>query len=107
MGDYFKDEKKKVPNTLSAVGVRAHDFYPITMKEVQNTGRSNIIKVNLLNVVEAPFEYNIIFSNGELTHISNQSKIYWKKEKKIGEHNNTEFLPQYLGVDEKDILLIE
>lgn len=99
--------KKKVPNTLSAVGVRAHDFYPITMKEVQNTCRSNIIKVNLLNVVEAPFEYNIIFSNGELTHISNQSKIYWKKEKKIGEHNNTEFLPQYLGVDEKDILLIE
>jgi len=58
-------------------------------------------------VVEAPFEYNIIFSSGELTHSYESSKIYWKREKKIGEHNNTEFLPQYLGVDENDILLIE
>lgn len=99
---------KKVPDNLSGVGIRAHDFYPITIDDKKKIGQSvNRIKVNPVNVVEAPFEYNIIFSSGELTHSYESSKIYWKREKKIGEHNNTEFLPQYLGVDENDILLIE
>ncbi|MCU6396833.1 hypothetical protein KW820_23200, partial [Enterobacter quasiroggenkampii] len=48
---------KRVPSNLSDVGIRAHDFYPIAIDDEKKIGQGvNMIKVNLLNVIEAPFE---------------------------------------------------
>lgn len=99
---------KKVSDNVLGVGIRAHDFYPIGTKDGQiNQKGINIIKVKLLEVVEAPFEYNIIFSSSEVSKYSQSGRIYWKREKKIGEHLDMENSLWYLSVDVNSILLIE
>ena len=48
--------ERKIPEKLSAIGYRAHDFVPLFSEEEENS-----MPVKLLSKAELPFEQNFYF----------------------------------------------
>ncbi len=82
-----------VPDTLDAIGIRAHYFHP--------KNRENVCKVKISSVMEEPFETTVMF------RFENQPEgtkdLWWRLPK---ERWNGQMPPQ-LGISPKNVLLLE
>ena len=90
---------RDVDGSITAVGIRAHDFEPLSDGEAgQWKGRenANLIQVESPNISEMPFEWYITLSNG----------LWWKKEKDIHTHNTAGLVPGWLRVEPSALLLL-
>lgn len=82
-----------VPDTIDAVGIRAHYFHP--------KSRENVYSVKISNVMEEPFETTVMF------RYENQPEgtkdLWWRlpKERWNGQ------MPSQLGISPKNVLLLE
>lgn len=85
---------QKVPERLSYIGIRAHDFVPVV--DVQQE-QKNRMKVSAIHSVETPFERTILFQNKQ----NSKGSIWMKQEK------SCKWIPDEVSVDPKKILLLE
>lgn len=86
-----------VPEDLSHIGIRAHYFKPCAA-EAQNA-----IPVRVLQRIESPFEWDILFENARIdTPRAKESTIWWKYAKE----DNITAMPQYLCISPSDVLLL-
>ncbi len=85
---------KKIPERLSYVGIRAHDFIPL--KDEDEEGK-NLIRISPIETIETPFEQTVLFKNGE-----NPAETMWMKQPK-----GCRYVPDKVRVDPKKILLLE
>lgn len=87
---------KTLPKGLSSIGIRAHDFYP-----VWGEPEGNIFDFRLKSKAKLPFEDNYyLATNGKLD-------ITWLVQRDMKELIERSGLPDFLKIDEKDILLLE
>ena len=92
--------EKPVSGAVSAVGIRAHDFKPLSQSQAQALmGREdvNLIPVGTPRVSEMPFEWYITLENG----------LWWKWEKSIHSHDRPQALPQWLYAPPSALMLLE
>lgn len=90
---------RPVDETITSVGIRAHDFEPLSEGEAegfQGRAGANLIKVTSPSVSEMPFEWYITLDNG----------LWWKKEKDIHTHNTAGVVPSWLRVEPSALLLL-
>lgn len=96
---------RPVPDSLTHIGIRAHDF----KTENKEADRSNLIPCYIEKVTEAPFEWNILLQIGDKSE--NQDTIWWKISKgqlnSSHQENIHESHPITLYVAGEDILLLE
>ena len=85
--------EREIPEELSYVGIRAHDFIPVN---VENVPDKNVINIAVSDTTLSPFEHTIIFKNKD-----NPQKSIWMK----GRKQDTQ-IPQKVWVDDKKILLL-
>ncbi len=64
---------ERVGEGLSHVGVRAHDFVPLSKPE---PGAVNLARIRVLELTEEPFECNIIFENADSG--GTPGRLWWK-----------------------------
>lgn len=83
--------KEAVTDEITAVGIRAHDFEPVSEAE-----GINHIPVENPNITEMPFEWYITLKNG----------LWWKIGKTIHTHTAEGLIPNYLRVAPEAILLL-
>ena len=88
----------EIPQNLKYVGIRAHDFIPVMKKE----GQTNCLAVKNAEIIDSPFEENLIFS------APSGKSIWWK----IGQKNTRERLsaaevPSFLRVEPERVMLLE
>lgn len=86
-----------VGEEITAVGIRAHDFEPLSRQKAAAYAYENCIPVEEPQVSEMPFEWYITLKNG----------LWWKREKTIHTHNSAGVIPEYLRVDPSAILLLK
>ena len=88
-----------VGDEITAVGIRAHDFEPISEAragELKGTPGANLIRVQNPDISEMPFEWYITLDNG----------LWWKKEKTIHTHETAGVVPDWLRVAPQALLLL-
>lgn len=90
---------RPVDETVTAVGIRAHDFEPLSEGEadlMKDREDANLIRVTAPAFSEMPFEWYITLDNG----------LWWKKEKNIHTHNTAGIAPAWLRVEPSALLLL-
>lgn len=90
---------RPVEAAVTAVGIRAHDFEPLSEGEAaQWRGRpgANLIPAGHPAVSEMPFEWYVTLENG----------LWWKIEKDIHTHDAAGILPGYLRIAPEALLLL-
>jgi molybdate transport system ATP-binding protein len=80
---------QKIPQNITHIGIRAHNFAPASEDDV------NVMDTRNATKLEMPFEWEITLANG----------LWWKVDKSIYEHDIE--IPEYLKVDPKNIILLE
>ena len=83
--------EKAVTDDITSIGIRAHDFEPVSEAEGINR-----ISVGSPKISEMPFEWYITLSNG----------LWWKIGKTIHTHSADGLIPEYLRVAPEAILLL-
>lgn len=89
----------KVDDTVTSIGIRAHDFLPLSEAEAEACkaqADANLIPVEHPEVSEMPFEWYVMLENG----------IWWKREKEIHMHDGTGVVPPWLRIAPSAILLL-
>ena len=86
----------KLPEGINALGIRAHEFKPI-WSEVEG----NFIEFKLKSVAKLHFEDNYYL------HTNGSADITWLIQKDIKEKNEAKGLPNFLQIDEENILLLK
>lgn len=84
---------------ITAVGIRAHDFMPVSQEQGTSlAGRpgANLIPVAGPSISEMPFEWYITLDNG----------LWWKREKNINTHETAGLAPDWLRVEPEALLLL-
>lgn len=92
--------KEDVGDEITAVGIRAHDFEPLSQEEaagLEGKQGANLIEVTNPSISEMPFEWYITLENG----------LWWKKEKDIHTHEVMGLAPKWLRVEPWAILLLK
>lgn len=80
-----------VSDTITAVGIRAHDFEPLSEGEAaewKGKEEGNLIPVKDPVISEMPFEWYITLDNG----------LWWKTEKTIHTHDTAGVVPSWLRI---------
>lgn len=85
---------RPLPEKLSYVGIRAHDFVPVSEADAS---KENVIRILPVDTTLSPFEHTIIFKNKD-----NPQSSLWMK----GSKENAQ-VPEMVRVDENKILLLE
>lgn len=85
---------EKVPDALTAVGIRAHDLIPATGKTEQT------IAVQLVQMTEFPFEWNGIF------HTAGETDLHWKVSKEHLDADKRLDIPAFFTAPPESILLL-
>lgn len=85
---------RELPERLSYIGIRAHDFIPA---DVNDERRENVIQVFPCGMTKAPFEWTLLFQNKE-----NPKGNMWMKQER-----GKEQMPEKVWVDQSKILLLE
>lgn len=88
-----------VDDSITAVGIRAHDFEPLSDGEAdrwRTRENGNLIEVRSPCISEMPFEWYITLDNG----------LWWKKEKDIHTHDTAGVVPHWLRVEPSALLLL-
>lgn len=84
-----------LPEGLSHVGIRAHDFAPAEPKGL------NAFPVVVHNRVESPFEWSVLCAHAEGPK-TEESELWWK----YGKGETIEPMPKYLAVSPHNVLLL-
>ena len=87
---------KALPKGLSSVGIRAHEFHPVWGKS-----DGNIFAFRLKSKAKLPFEDNYYIKTG------GGQDITWLVQREMEELIEKKGLPDFLKVDERDILLLK
>lgn len=93
---------RPVGDDVTSIGIRAHDFAPLSegeaeaLRSSENKEYANLIPVKSPVISEMPFEWYITLDNG----------IWWKTEKDIHTHTAKGVIPDWLRVDPSAILLL-
>ena len=90
---------RPVDDTITSVGIRAHDFEPLSDSGAQaymEREDANLIKVYAPSISEMPFEWYITLQNG----------LWWKKGKDIHTHETAGLVPDWLRVEPSALLLL-
>lgn len=85
---------REMPEQLSYIGVRAHDFIPIAVNDER---QENVIQVYPCDVTRAPFEWTLLFQNKE-----DPKEYIWMKQER-GKWQ----IPQKVWVSPEKILLLK
>ena len=86
-----------VGEEITAVGIRAHDFEPLSRQKAAAYAYENCIPVEDPQVSEMPFEWYITLQNG----------LWWKIGKTIHTHSADGLIPEYVRVAPEAILLLK
>lgn len=91
---------RKVTGDMSYVGIRAHDFIPVSRAEAERLmGRpdANLIPTGRAVIAEMPFEWYVTLENG----------LWWKTEKSLHTQDASNVVLPYVRIDPKCILLLK
>lgn len=86
---------KALPKGINAIGIRAHEFKPIW-----GEGGKNLIEFHLKSKAKLPFEDNYYL------HTNGSGDITWLVQRGIKEKIDAKGLPNFLQIDEENILLL-
>ena len=87
---------KELPKGINAIGIRAHEFMP-----VWGEASGNFIELNLKSKAKLPFEDNYYL------HTKGTEDITWLVQKDIKEKLDSNGLPDFLQIDEENILFLK
>jgi len=88
-----------VGDDISHVGVRAHFFVPVS----SNDGEvANLFRINVKEMVAAPFEMQVVFTNAEAGAEHTQNEVFWEYAK-----NSIASIPEYLRIPPEHLLLLK
>ena len=88
-----------VGDEIEAVGIRAHDFEPLSSVEALEWKKredANLIPVEDAEISEMPFEWYVTMKN----------HLWWKLEKTIHVHESAGLVPEYLRISPEAIVLL-
>ena len=88
--------EKTVTEDVTSIGIRAHDFEPLTDQET-DAETENRIPVENPKISEMPFEWYVTMQNG----------LWWKIGKTIHTHSADGLIPKYVRVAREAILLLK
>ncbi len=86
-----------ITDEITHIGIRAHDFEPISDHSQYSSEEINLIPVHNPEIAEMPFEWYITLDN----------HLWWKKEKDIHTHDSAGIVPAALRVSPSAILLLK
>lgn len=94
--------EQEISEDICYVGIRAH-----YLQALSHQGGGNIIEPELVDIIEEPFEVNVIFNNKNKEHSSAEHMIWWKlpKNRWFGEYNSQ--VPEFLRFPPEHILLLK
>ena len=90
---------QEVGDEIEAVGIRAHDFEPLSSVEALEWKKredANLIPVEDAEISEMPFEWYVTMKN----------HLWWKLEKTIHVHESAGLVPEYLRISPEAIVLL-
>ncbi len=90
---------RPIGDGITAVGIRAHDFEPLSQGEADRWKEredGNLIPVREPSVSEMPFEWYVTLENG----------LWWKTEKSIHAHSAGEVIPPWLRIPPSALILL-
>jgi molybdate transport system ATP-binding protein len=93
---------EQIPDHISYVGIRAHYLEAVSEKKEQQ----NVMEPQLVEILEDPFEINIIMNNKNSVSKTNDNKIWWKLSKQQWYSELQEQLPSYIAFPSANILLL-
>lgn len=88
-----------VGDEVTAVGIRAHDFEPVSKQQAEVLKKKegeNLIPVGVPKISELPFEWYITLENG----------LWWKCEKSIHDLNSAPQIPPWLRLPSSALILL-
>lgn len=94
------DTDRKISEKITAAGIRAHDFRPLSPREAEEWKKrdgGNVIPVESPEVTEMPFEWYVLFGKG----------LWWKLKKDMKNHEFLKTAAPYVRIRPEDILLLE
>jgi molybdate transport system ATP-binding protein len=91
---------RTVPEDITHVGIRAHDFLPLYTEAGEEPNR---IRLRVSRRSEEPFEEVVLFTNAAAASPEEQNEIWWKFSKYLGLRE----LPQALYVPPEAVLLLK
>lgn len=89
-----------VTDEITHIGIRAHDFYPISQTDFSmenENGINSVFRVRVASVSEMLFEWQIMLQEG----------IWWKCPKDIRQHEAGNSIPYGLGVKPSSVMLLK
>lgn len=90
---------QEVGDDVKAIGIRAHDFEPLSSSEALEWGEkedANLILVENPEISEMPFEWYVTMKN----------HLWWKIEKTIHMHESAGVVPEHLRISPEAIVLL-
>ena len=90
------DVDRKVTEDVKYIGVRAHDFVPVTSSTYEEDSIENLIKIGVCDVTETPFEKTILFKN----NTDPKGNMWMKLDRKYNH------IPDSVYVDKKNLILL-
>lgn len=96
--------EQQIPNNLNYIGIRAHYLKVMVEKKDQ---RQNSFEPELVEIIEDPFEINVIIRNKNHTKEATEYKIWWKMTKEKWYDELQEQLPPYIRIPSESILLLD
>ena len=93
--------EKEVGEEITHIGIRAHDFVPVSESQTEalstaGSGEASLILVEDPKITEMPFEWYITLKNG----------LWWKVEKDIHTSDPSGIIPRWLRVAPSAIVLL-
>ena len=91
--------EKPIDDTMQAVGIRAHDFIPLSEVEAalwQGRPEANLVPTGNVRISEMPFEWYVTLENG----------LWWKIEKNIHSHSAAGVVPPWLRIEPSALLML-
>lgn len=91
--------EEPIGDGITAVGIRAHDFEPLSREEAKRweaRDDGNLIPVREPSVSEMPFEWYVTLDNG----------LWWKTEKSIHIHCARDVIPPWLRIPPSALILL-
>ena len=91
---------EKITESMTYVGIRAHDFIPISKSEADVWGdkkEANLFSPGKSDISQMPFEWYVTFEN----------HLWWKTNKNLHNSDIQNVLPPYLRVEPESILLLK
>ena len=84
---------------ISHVGVRAHTFVPMSANDGE---AANVFRISVKDMIAAPFEMQVVFTNADAGGDYVQNDVYWEYEK-----NAVKSMPEFLRIPPENLLLLK